>query len=313
MALETADNRTALIQQTVKDLLTLNDPKVAAQMIADLVTRYAPSLASWAGEGICRRLMDCPERRAALAKLGGSESEKLGLFDHIRIVDEPVEQTVLLDAELMRVLVALGYGIQTLVYAVARQMTTGGDGSGRVRIADLVSQLKALGVAATARTIQRHWLAKGEGILWRISSERLYLIGYQKLCIRAVEMAVEAGRAELVITNPPGSRFIAVPITSPLTPNPSPTQGGCPSKLGRGEQKKRFANNILQFDEARGGFADSTVWKRPAYAEVVVWEAAGGVAQPPRRPHDGDQPLHAVYTVGRDQEDADWMGEGGGD
>jgi hypothetical protein len=244
MALEPADNRTALVRQTVEGLLTLHDPKVAAQMIADIVTRYAPSLASWAGEGICRRLMDCPERRAALAKLGNALPDKPGLFDHIRVVEPPaegVEPTVLVDTELMRILVALGYGIQTLVYAVARQMTAGRDGSGRVRIADLVSQLKALGAAATARTIQRHWLAKGEGILWRISGEWLYLTGYQKLCVRAVEMAVEAGRVELVTTNPPGSKFIAVPMTSPPDSNPSPTPMTSPpdplSMYGEGERQ----------------------------------------------------------------------------
>jgi hypothetical protein len=185
------------------------------------------------------------------------------LFDHIRVVDEPVEQTVLVDAELMRVLVALGYGIQTLVYTAARQMTASGDGSGRVRSADLVSQLKMLGVAATARTMQRHWLGKGEGILWRIKGEWLYLTGYQKLCVRAVEMAVEAGRAELVTTNPPGSKFIAVPITPPLTPNPTdtiyrvPTQGGCPSKLGRGENpcnsisRQKESSPTARYESAR--------------------------------------------------------------
>lgn len=81
---------------------------------------------------------------------------------------EPVYVPV--DAETMRLLVALGYGIQTLVYAVARHIMK--DGVGCVVIDDVIYALKTAGVEAQPHTIRRHWLPKGNGVLWRQVGER---------------------------------------------------------------------------------------------------------------------------------------------
>lgn len=219
--LASANNRIEDTRQWILSLSRLNDRKQGAHMIADLVLRHAPSLAPLAAEQIQRVLLDCPERRAALAKLNSAQQATSStLFSHIRLtpVEEQAEAfTLLVDPELYRVWIALGYGIQFTLWAVAREISKRHGGAGWVEITELVDTLKEQGIVVKPYTIKRHWIRNGVGLFWRQHQGRLYLFGYQELCKRAVDAAFAAGLPDLVSTNPPGAKFMVIPLgTKPI-------------------------------------------------------------------------------------------------
>ena len=133
-------------------------------------------------------------------------------------------KSVLVDPEQVRILRALGYGPQTLAYAVAQQMTRVGDGSGKVDEAALLDMLSACGVRTSAKGIRR-WIKSGDGVLWHWdrAHRKIYLykpIAYGALGLKgrlnATQLALAAGRPELVTTNPPGTRLVEVHVASTL-------------------------------------------------------------------------------------------------
>lgn len=125
--------------------------------------------------------------------------------------------TVELDPELARIFVALGYAAPLLLYSVARQRTSRTKGSGVFKHDDLLEEIKRRGVRTSKEVIRRHWLTKGDGVFWNPRNNgKLGIVSYDKLCAKAVEMAIAAGKPELVSTNPPGTKFIHVPLAKTL-------------------------------------------------------------------------------------------------
>ena len=115
--------------------------------------------------------------------------------------------------ELLREMIALGYGRQALVYAALHEMTRGG--SGLVDESALVA-LVALAVGVQERTVQRHYIPSGDGKFWRRGKGKVGVIAPEKVVKTITEMSVAAGRADVIETNPPGSKFIEIPLGSSI-------------------------------------------------------------------------------------------------
>lgn len=138
---------------------------------------------------------------------------------------EPV--TILVDAELMRILTALGHGVTARMWAAGQQMTRDGDGGGRLDEHEFLDTLIHWGWQSprgekpiTYKNL-RKYLSAGDRVLWDWDEQGslIYLYAPIRMTRRdlkgrlnAVQMALDAGRSELVETNLPGTKCIAVPF-----------------------------------------------------------------------------------------------------
>lgn len=226
-----------LIEQSIRALAdAVGDPDVLARQIVTCTVNQALDNAEIVALAIAsiRKLLpaDNETRRWALTCLGASTSEYAippaaemhQVVTPDAFLPEPPEPAaVLVDAEQMRILVALGYGPQTLVYAVAQQMTRDTTGRGAIDEHELLSTLTKYGVQSTYKNMRR-WLTDGDGVLWRRHKNLLYLKSPARMSGRrrkgqldVVQMALDAHRPELVITNHPGIKLISVPVAPMLT------------------------------------------------------------------------------------------------
>lgn len=247
-------------------LRAINDPKTRVRQIA-LCAKHAlhdEGVISLARKEIERALpRDCAERRAAFAELS---QPKPAFFPAPALIEDRTEAFRLLaDPELMRVFIALGYGIPVILWAAAQTLNRRDGGAGWVKIDELISALKEEGVRVKERTIRRHWLDKGKGIFWRQVNMRLYLVGYHKLCENAVRFAYDAGKNELVSTNPPGARFVEIPLGKTLVECYGHTLAAWHNS--RGERTQNISRFVL---ERLWGTTRKTLlkWEKAARIEV---------------------------------------------
>ena len=210
----------AQVQAEIAELRRVLSPDRWSVVAARLVANHAPELAETLRRQITATLPNRADRHAALALLPPLP---------VVVVAPPAPPPpapndgraptghLWLDPELTRVLNALGYGIAARVYWTARQLTADGDGSGKVAETAIVAALIDGGATVQRRTIERHWLAAGDGLLWRRHNGNLYLVSYaRRLPALVVELAHAADRAELVTTNYTGAPFVAVPTGGTL-------------------------------------------------------------------------------------------------
>lgn len=129
--------------------------------------------------------------------------------------------TLQIDPEAARILIALGYapGV-VLAYYSAKHLDRAASGAGWVEIGELVAFLRGAGATFSDRTMDR-WVKTGAGILWDKVGSRLYLYQTTRLSrgklrgrLNLVKLALDAKRPELVSTNPPGARYVAVPVAT---------------------------------------------------------------------------------------------------
>ena len=133
----------------------------------------------------------------------------------------PTTKQVLIDPELMRILGALGHGVPARMYAFGQQMTRDSDGSGALDEHEFLFYCLTSGFETTYKNL-RKYLHAGDGVLWDFDQDthRVYLYAPARATrkgikgrLNAVLMALEANRPELVATNRPGAKLIAVPAT----------------------------------------------------------------------------------------------------
>ncbi len=191
------------------------------------------------------------------------------------LAEQPAEpiKTVLVDAELMRVLVALGLGAQALVYAVAQDMTRRADGSGKVKEDALLDTLEALGINVTRKTLRDRWLKAGNGVLWdwHKASKALYPYSPRRMAkgglrgrLDAVTMALDAGHPELVTTNPPGTKMIYVPLASTL-------KGWYGNLLAAWHNSRADHTHNISRQTLR------TLWGGKSKKTLISWELVAGI------------------------------------
>lgn len=253
----------------------------AAQMVA----RSAPEFSELAARHILHQARgDTADRRAALEALGfgGDRSNEMTNPYTPPVEQQPVispdaasvaqagneggvcldDTAVWIDAELNRLMIALDYGLASRVYWTARRMNT--NGSGWVEIAALVAELSKL-AGITERTVLRHWLAKGEGVLWRIDwkENRLYYFGYVRLAGELTRLAVERGLSHLVETNRAGTRFISVPSDGDL-------------KRWYGNSLAAWHNSRAQHTQNISRYTLEHLWNTTKKT-LITWEKAVGI------------------------------------
>ena len=265
------------IRQTIISLRGLTNSAFRAQQILACAKRAldnADVIALAVAEIVATLPEDTQERRDLLAQLP-TPTIAIDQPKNIPLAEQPAEptHTVLVDSELMRVLVALGYGAQTLVYAVAQEMIRRADGDGKVSESALLDKLKSLGIEATRKTIRDRWLKEGNGVLWdwHKPSKMLYLYSPQRMTKRglrgrldAVTMALAAGRRELVETNPPGTRMIYVPIAATL-------KGWC------GQLLAAWHNSRADHTSNISRFTLGILWGVKSKKTLISWERAAGI------------------------------------
>lgn len=112
--------------------------------------------------------------------------------------------TIRHDPELTRIVIALGGGLDGCyrLWAIARHYDA--QGRGIVSLDALWGWLALAGVSMTPRHFRR-LLARGRGLFWVAQDDRLILYSPRKIAPRLVRVAVLAGLAGLVLTNPPGA------------------------------------------------------------------------------------------------------------
>ena len=122
-------------------------------------------------------------------------------------------ESVRMCPELLREMIALSFGKQSLVYAILHEMTRGG--SGLVAENALVARV-ALAAGVQERTVKRHYLPFGDGWLWRRGKGKVGVIAPEKVARTVAQMSVGAGRLDVLATNPLGTKFIEIPLGNML-------------------------------------------------------------------------------------------------
>lgn len=122
-------------------------------------------------------------------------------------------QSVSMCPEFLREAIALGYGKQSLVYAVLHGLSRAG--SGLMMETDIIAFVANL-IDVQPRTIERHYLPSGDGIFWRRNHGKVALIAPEKVAAHIAEISIKHGRLDVLETNPPGTKFIEIPLADSL-------------------------------------------------------------------------------------------------
>ena len=141
--------------------------------------------------------------------------------------DDQRRGDVQIDAELHRELIALGYSAESLVYAVAQQVTRNSGGSGKLSVESLIASLHDAGMQWCDQHV-RKVLRRGDGKFWDYCPDYregavLFVYAPQRKTthgirgrLRIAEMSIAAGRADVLAANPPGSAYVTVTIPRTL-------------------------------------------------------------------------------------------------